>query len=513
MQEEAFHWLKSRSAGVFVHPTSLPNDFGIGTFGKEVKDLIHFMKEAGLSKWQMCPLNPPGYGNSPYSSYSAFAGNPMLIDTQQLVEAELLEAPEHAKLNELPHEQVDYETLYPLKSELLQKAFERFQKNKAKRVLDYPDYATFKKRHEQWLPSYATFMALKDRNDGKPWQEWDDPDLRNFEKALQKNTLMQGISEACESYQFSQYLFFSQWERVRAWAHEAGIEIVGDIPIFVSFDSADLWANKHYFQVNDQGNPSHVAGVPPDYFSETGQRWGNPLYDWEALEKEGFAWWMQRLKQTFELYDIVRLDHFRGFYNYWRIPAESDDAREGEWQPGPAYGFFEQIHKDLPGAKLIAEDLGDQMEEVFAFRKEIGLPGMAILQFAFGGDNTNPYLPANIEENTVVYTGTHDNNTTRGWFEHASYDERKHARDVLGSDGREIAYDFIRCAYRSKGNMTIIPMQDFMDMPDRARFNTPGLPTGNWRWRYPASELNRLLGPTTHYLSKLAESTGRSPDK
>lgn len=507
MKTPLFNWLTHRATGVLVHPTSLPGDYGVGTLGAEAHDLIEFMVEAGLSYWQLCPLNPTGVGDSPYSSFSAFAGNPYLIDTTQLVEAGLLEESDQDPLRDLPHDHTDYDSLFKIKWPILNKAYQSFFESKAKSVDEYGDYNKFVKANDYWLHPYAAYMACKHHFDEKIWSDWP-KEYRSYESAG-KTGIFDKLEAQINAYMFYQYIFYGQWSKLRTHANRRGVHVIGDIPIFVSFDSADIWANKSIFQVNAQGKPTHVAGVPPDYFSETGQLWGNPLYDWKTLKTDDYDWWMRRFEQNFALYDVVRLDHFRGFYDYWKIPAKANDAREGKWAKGPQMDFFKTLAERFENPKIIAEDLGDNMGEVFKFRDSTGLPGMAILQFAFGGDDGNPYLPHNIQENSVVYTGTHDNNTSRGWFEEAPQHAKEHAMRVCEGDGSEMAYDFIRTAYKSRGRLAIVPIQDFMDLPASARFNVPGTAFGNWKWRYQHHELDRLRGETTGYLRKITEENGR----
>ena len=508
MKTPLFDWLKNRATGVLVHPTCLPNDYGIGTLGKEVHDLIDFMAQAGLSYWQICPLNPTGFGDSPYSSFSAFAGNPYLIDTCQLVEAGLLEEADQEPLKALPREKVNFDALFECKWAILRKAFEAFKKSGVKSVADYGSYAQFEKDSDYWLDSYAGYMACKYHFDGKIWSDWDKK-YRTYESA-KKSGIFETLADDIAAWKFYQYIFYAQWAKIRAYANSQGVGVIGDIPIYVSFDSADIWANSSIFQVNAQGKPSHVAGVPPDYFSEDGQLWGNPLYDWKTLKADGYDWWMRRLEQNFAMFDIVRLDHFRAFYDYWKIPAKAETARTGKWTKGPGLDFFEALKKRVKEPKIIAEDLGDSMDEVFKFRDKVGLPGMKILQFAFSGDPIkNPYHPTNLEDNFVIYSGTHDNDTTRGWFEAAGEEERESAIEATSGNGSEIAYDLIRTAYKSSCRLAIIPIQDFMDLPTSARFNVPGTAQGNWSWRYQKPQIERLHPETTAYLKKITQENAR----
>lgn len=499
----SFDWLRERAAGVLLHPTSLPGPYGIGTLGDEARKLLDFMSEAGLAYWQVCPLGPTGFGDSPYQCFSAFAGNPYLIDLRPLKEAGLLTSDDLSALAELPEDHVEFGDLWKTKWPVLRTAYKRFKELGKDSVCGYDSFEAFKKEHADWLDAYAYFIALKDHHDGAIWTTWE-PKLRNYEKA-QSHKLKTELADKIEAQKFYQWLFAEQWKLIRAYANDKGIAVVGDMPIFVSLDSADIWTFPKIFKIKANGEPKAVAGVPPDYFSETGQLWGNPLYDWKVLEETGFDWWLKRFKLNFALFDVVRLDHFRGFYDYWQIPADAKDARSGKWMKGPQYAFFEAVKKSFPDAKIIAEDLGDKLDKVFKFRDELKLPGMAILQFAFDGTDKNPYHPKNLKPNTVIYPGTHDNNTTRGWYEEEASENQKHdVRTDLEIAGYEIAYDLIRSAYESPCRLAIVMMQDFMDLGTEARLNTPGTAMGNWQWRYTDTMLERLRPDTTSYLKNLA---------
>ncbi len=502
-----FNWLDHRAAGVLVHPTSLPGAFGVGGFDEAPNALFEFMAEAKIKYWQVCPLGPTGYGDSPYQCFSSFAGNPYLIDPAALVRAGLLTESELAPLRALETRRVDFGGLYQHKLPLLFAAHAKWRKD-PKRSLPYGDFGAFCQRHTSWLPSYGLFSALKDHHQGKPWSEWPVA-LRSLAEAL-KSPLPQEVRDRAEAYEFIQYLFFGQWAAVRERAAKHGISIIGDTPIFTALDSADVWAAPQLFQLDPKTHrPLAVAGVPPDYFSADGQLWGNPLYDWSAHAAEKYAWWLSRLRASFELCDVVRIDHFRGFESYWSVPANAPTARTGRWLPGPGIDFFDAVRAAMPQAKLIAEDLGLLTPETIALRDATGLPGMAVLQFAFGGGSDNLYLPHNQRANCVVYPGTHDNDTTLGWY--ASTDERArdHVRRYLRVGGQEAGWDFIRSSYQSVANLAVIALQDMMSLGAEARFNTPGKAQGNWTWRYTPDQMRRLREQSAPYLRDLAGLYGR----
>jgi 4-alpha-glucanotransferase len=495
-------WLNERASGALLHPLSLHGTPGCGVLGPAVREFLQFLREAEMTYWQVLPLGPTGYGDSPYQCFSAFAGNPYLIDIDPLVENGLLRGDELQPLQKLEEGKVDYSGLYRIKWPLLRLAWRRFKESGRAYLPNYGRFADFCEERKEWLEPYAAFMAAKDHFGGRFWGEWPE-ELRSYE-GFRKSPLFEKLENAREAHSFIQYVFFGQWNLVRKLANELGIQIIGDAPIFVSLDSADVWARPDLFLLNKKGLPEFVAGVPPDYFSLEGQLWGNPLYDWEAAEKEGYRWWIERLRANFEFYDVVRLDHFRGFYDYWAIPAEATSAKAGAWRMGPGIKLFEAVKEALPEARLIAEDLGEIGPEVRAFRDETGLPGMVILQFAFdgkGGDNL--YLPHNHVRNAVVYPGTHDNNTTIGWYEAASSEVTDHVRRYYRISGEDVAWDFIRSAYRSVANLAIIPMQDLMSLDGRSRMNTPGSALGNWSWRMTRENFHWQRGATP-YLRELA---------
>jgi 4-alpha-glucanotransferase len=474
-----FNWLDSRSAGVLLHPTCLPGGQGIGVLDREVVRFLDFLQEAGMRSWQICPLGPTGFGDSPYQCFSAFAGNPYLIDLQDLIDRGLLTSAEILPLGRLPRDRVDFGELHRIKVPLLLLAAERHRRAGEPKIGD-ETFAAFSARQGAWLEDYAAFR--EERGDGPR-----------------------------EAHRFLQYVFFAQWGRIRAAAARRGIDIIGDVPIFVSRDSADVRSHPDLFDLDPAtGRPRSVAGVPPDYFSADGQLWGNPLYRWERHAADGYAWWRDRLRAAFELCDIVRIDHFRGFDSYWAIPSGASSARTGTWLPGPGLDFFRAMRAAVPGARIIAEDLGELTPSVRRLLADTGLPGMAVLQFAFGGDAANAYLPHNLVANGVVYPGTHDNDTSLGWYGSAGEAARDHARRYLGVDGAEIGWDLIRAAYRAVSRLAIIPFQDILSLGSEARFNVPGTSEGNWRWRCRDEQFDVMLsGGTPAYLRNLGRLYGR----
>ena len=504
-----FSWLDQRAAGVLVHPTALPSPLGVGVFDDSVDPLLEFLAQAGMRYWQVCPLGPTGFGDSPYQCFSSFAGNPYLIDLFALVRAGLLTDAALAPVRGLGAEHVDFGALYERKWPLLFAAHAAWRRDPG-RPLPYGEFTAFRQENASWLRPYALFSSLKDHFQGRPWWEWpaDQRSLADAEKSpLHGNA---AVATRAEAYEFIQYLFFGQWAQVRRKAAKLDIQIIGDTPIFCALDSADVWAAPHLFQLDPKTRrPTAVAGVPPDYFSADGQLWGNPLYDWPAHAAEGYAWWLDRLRANFRLCDIVRIDHFRGFEAYWSVPAGSATARTGKWIPGPGLDFFRVVRTALPQAKLIAEDLGLLTPETIALREATGLPGMAVLQFAFGGGADNLYLPHNHRANTIVYPGTHDNDTTLGWYAAADEKTRDHVRRYLRIGGQEIGWDFVRVAYQSTANLAVIALQDLMSLGSAARFNTPGRSQGNWTWRYRPEQLGALRDHSAGYLRELAALYGR----
>jgi 4-alpha-glucanotransferase len=485
-----------RSAGILLHPSSLPGSYGIGDLGPAAYSWVDALAHAKQTWWQILPLGPTAYGDSPYQCFSAFAGNPYLVSPQYLVEDGLLDVKDLPS-GIFPADRVEFGPVIRQKNHLLSQAWEQFQKGRAPALR--PLFERFNQEESAWLEDYALYMALKDANQGKSWQDWPEPLKQRRAEALK--SARNDLAKPFGMHQFRQFLFFRQWQRLKAHANQRGIKIIGDIPIFVSWDSVDVWANPQLFVLNKDRRPKVVAGVPPDYFSATGQLWGNPLYDWAAMQKLGFAWWIARFKAALKVVDTVRLDHFRGFEAYWEIPAGSPNAIKGRWVKAPGQALLEALRTGLGGLPLIAEDLGVITPEVEAMRKQFDLPGMRILQFAFTDTAANRYLPHNFDANTVVYTGTHDNDTTLGWYRTATEKERDHLRRYLGRDGSDVTWDLIRTAWSSVGHYALAPLQDILNLGSEARMNFPGRPQGNWSWRYQAHQL------TPWILDRLAEIT------
>lgn len=490
-----------------MHPTAFPGEYGIGTLGREAREFLDFLSAAGIRYWQICPLGPTGFGDSPYQSFSAFAGNPYLIDMPELVEAGLVPEVDLNPLRTLPEDRVDFGEIYRIKRPILRLAYETWRRSPGLK-LPYGDFGSFKKTHAHWLEAYAYFQALKDHFDGQACLNWP-PACADFEAAL-KSPLHKQLANEIEAYRFYQYLFFGQWKKLRAHAAKCKIGIIGDLPIFVAPDSADLWAHPELFGLDTERRTlTALAGCPPDYFSADGQLWGNPLYDWDAMKRDDYAWWRSRLAANFDLFDVVRLDHFRGFDTYWSIPEGAKTAVKGEWLKGPGLDFFKSVARAFPKARIIAEDLGELAPSVHKLLDKTGLPGMAILQFAFGGEADNLYLPHNLAKNTILYPGTHDNDTTLGWYDSATTAVQDHVRRYFRIDGSEVAWDFIRTSYESVCSMVVIPLQDLLSLDSEARFNTPGQPAGNWSWRYDADQIKQLKQNSAPYLKELAELYGR----
>ncbi len=502
-----FNWLDHRATGVLCHPTSFPSAHGIGVFDDGAGRFLDFLHDAGFKYWQVCPLGPTGYGDSPYQCFSSFAGNPYLIDPTALVSAGLLPASALDGLRALDAQAVDFGALYQVKRPLLFAAHTAWI-NQARPSLPYGDFSRFQADNAHWLTSYALFSALKDHHEGRPWWEWP-ADTRSLASA-QKSALAQRVATRAEASAFIQYFFFGQWQALRTRASQLGISIIGDTPIFTALDSADVWASPHLFQLDKKTlRPTAVAGVPPDYFSADGQLWGNPLYNWAAHAADGYTWWLDRLRANFALCDVVRLDHFRGFDAYWAIPASAPTARTGSWQPGPGIDFFKNVRRAMPTVKLIAEDLGELSPSVVTLREATGLPGMAILQFAFGGDAKNLYLPHNQRANSVVYPGTHDNDTTLGWYATTDEQARDHVRRYFRVSGQDVGWDFVRSSFASVANLAVIPLQDLFSLGSSARINSPGTSQGNWTWRYRAEQLRALHDGSASYLRQLTALYGR----
>jgi 4-alpha-glucanotransferase len=506
-----FPWLQERSAGILLHPTALPGQFGIGNFGAPAHRFVNFLADCHVRYWQICPLGPTGYGDSPYQCFSAFAGNPYLVDLQPLLDRGLLKPEEVAPLRALPASYVDFGRLYHAFWPALRAAYDRF-KVAPGAYADLGDFSAFKETHHAWLYPYALFSALKQHFAGQPWLNWP-AEFRSY-RAAASRPLPDTVADALGAQEFYQFLFYTQWQALRDHAASKGISIIGDIPIFVALDSADVWAHPEIFQLDPAtGRPTRVAGVPPDYFSPLGQLWGNPLFDWDTLRADHYAWWLERFRANFDLYDIIRLDHFRGFDEYWSVPAADKDARNGTWQPGPGLPFFRALKEKIPDARIIAEDLGLITDSVIALREDTGLPGMAVLQFAFGSGSDNFYLPHNLQPNCVVYSGTHDNDTTVGWYRSASAKVQDEFRRYLRSSGDAPHWDLIHAAYKSVCRLAIIPLQDLFGLGGEARFNTPGQPSGNWQWRFIDQQLDFAWGAMSGDLRELADNSGRQPPR
>jgi 4-alpha-glucanotransferase len=475
--------LHRRRSGVLLHPTSLPSRYGIGDLGPAAFSFLDYLAAARQTLWQVLPLGPTGYGDSPYSSPSAFAGNPLLIAPEPLVDQGLLTDDELSELSELPADHVDFARLAALKRNVLEAAFV----NGRDRLRD--PLEAFRAAHADWLDDFVLFAALKDELES-PWTDWD-AELRSREPSA-LSAARQRLGDRIDFHAFCQFLFFEQWQSLRVRAAELGIDIIGDIPVFVAHDSADVWAHQHLFKLDPTGQPRVVAGVPPDYFSATGQLWGNPLYDWQAIAEERFAWWIARFRHLLEEVDIVRIDHFRGFQAAWEVPYGEATAVNGQWVAGPGTAVFNAIAEAI-GAEsppVVAEDLGLITDEVRALLRATGFPGMKVLQFAFGDDSHNPYLPHNyVDPNCLVYTGTHDNDTTHGWFSALSDAERDAVCRYVGTDGAHIAQDLTRLALASVARTAVFPLQDILDLGSEARINTPGAPEGNWTWRVLREQL------------------------
>jgi len=470
-----------RSSGILFHPTSLPGKYGIGTLGKEAYAFIDFLKKSRQKLWQIFPLGPTGYGDSPYQSFSSFAGNPYLIDFDLLIEAHLLSEEDLRDVffgdNE---EYIDYGAIYNQKYPLLRKAYENFKSSDNHEMRE--NFEHFKRENASWLNDYSLYISLKNHFNGLPWNEWVH-DIKNREHGAMEHYKNE-LADDIEYHNFIQFLFFKQWGDVKRYANENGIKIIGDIPIFVAADSSDAWANPEIFLFDEERKPVKVAGVPPDYFSATGQLWGNPLYNWQKLKETNYSWWVERVRANLSTCDIIRIDHFRGFEAYWAVPYGDDTAINGQWEPGPGIDLFNAIKSQLGELPIIAEDLGLMTQGVIDLREATGFPGMKILGFAFDSGEENDYLPHTYTKNCVVYTGTHDNDTLIGWFQKAKEEDRQFARDYLNSrSDDEIHWDAIRGAWSSVASMAISPVQDFLGLGSEARINTPGVAAGNWQWR------------------------------
>ncbi len=501
-----------RASGILLHPTCLPSRYGIGDLGQSAYEFVDFLHRCGQKLWQVLPLGPTGYEHSPYTmNFSAFAGNPLLISLEQLAQENLLSqeelTPPAENADDNPN-RVNFDVVIPHKTKILRLAYERFQQS----LSEKPDseYEQFCQEQSAWLDDYVLFMAVLETNGGKAWSEWESAIARREPSALKATA--EKFKDAISYHKFLQFKFFQQWSKLRAYANDKNIKIVGDISIYVCHNSADVWANPEIFQLDPQTlEPAYIAGVPPDYFSATGQLWGNPVYDWDKLQQTNFAWWIERFRATLLYVDIVRIDHFRGFEAYWRVRAGEETAINGEWVKAPGVEFFETLGTTLGSLPVMAEDLGIITPEVEELRDRFDFPGMRILQFAFGGGSDNAYLPHHYVKNCVVYPGTHDNETTIGWWETATAQEKQMVAKYLGSASpeeiKEINWAFIRMALASVADLAIIPLQDIFGLGKNGRMNDPSVNAGNWRWRYSSSQ--ELKPELSHRLLEMTQLYSR----
>ncbi len=488
-----------RASGVLLHPTSLPGQHGSGDLGREAYNFVDWLVAGGQRLWQILPLAGIGPGNSPYMSNSAFAGNVLLIDLHELHAQGWLSADALVPVAGLTADKIDFSVMYPFRMERLALAAAQFAAAGTDAQRD--DYARFLADHKNWIEDYALFMALCEDLGWRDWCEWAPGLAKRDPRALADATARH--AERIAFWKFCQWRFYRQWAALKAYANGKRVEIIGDTPIFIAYLSAEVWANQHLFELDAKGRPTVVACVPPDFFSATGQRWGNPLYRWAAHTKDGYAWWVERIRRTFELVDIVRIDHFRGFAGYWEIPASEPTAQKGRWVPGPGEPLFKAITKALGPMPIIAEDLGVITPDVDALRKKFGFPGMRILQFAFAGDASDRFLPHNHEPDTVIYTGTHDNDTTAGWWATATEHERHLARGYLATDGHDMPWTLIRAAMSSVADTAVHPMQDVLALPTDCRMNYPGQESGWWGWRFAWSQVQPWHSGRLAELSRL----------
>lgn len=489
-----------RKQGILLPISAIPSDYGIGTLGRESYRFVDFLKMAGQKLWQILPLGPTGYGASPYQSFSTFAGNPYFIDLEKLIEDGLLTKEECDSFDFGQDTQyIDYEKMYLAKFAVLRIAYERAVSFGIFKSSEYQEFVSI---NSFWLEDYALYMAIKNANEGKCFTDWDE-DIRLRKKEALENCRRE-FSFEIGFYSFQQYLFATQWKALKDYANEAGIEIVGDIPIYVAFDSADTWAKPELFLLDENGTPIGVAGCPPDAFATTGQLWGNPLYDWEYHQKTGYEWWIERIAHCYRLYDVVRIDHFRGFDEYWFVPYGDETAEGGHWEKGPGYELFAAMKEKLGDKKVIAEDLGFLTDSVMELVKKTGYPGMKILQFAFDSGENNIYLPHNYEKNCVVYTGTHDNETTAGWIQTRSPYEKEFLKQYLDeSEDSRLVWAMIRLAVSSVADTAMIPMQDYLELGNEARINTPSTLGDNWKWRMDKGALTEELAEKIFQITRL----------
>lgn len=491
--------MKKRQSGVLMHISSLPGKYGIGSFGQSAYDFVDFLVRTKQRYWQILPLGTTSYGDSPYQSFSAFAGNTYFIDFDILIEEGLLNEADvkGADFGDDPRK-VDYAKIFDARRPIMGKAVARFLK-----ADDLSDYESFVEQNAAWLEVFAEYMAIKEHFDNLAWTEWPDEAIRRRE-AASLASYREKLADKLTYHRVTQYLFFKQWLRLKAYANEHHIEIVGDMPIYVAADSADVWAQPHFFKTDAVGKPTCVAGCPPDEFSETGQLWGNPIYDWEAMDKDGYAWWIERLRESFKIYDIVRIDHFRGFESYWEVPAGSETSASGKWVKGPDYKLFAAVKEALGDLNIIAEDLGFMTDEVIELRERTGFPGMKILQFAFNPDDESIDSPHLAPNNSVMYTGTHDNNTVLGWYKDEIDDATRQymAQYTNRKEYETVPHAMLRTIFASVSFMAIATMQDLLELDSAARMNYPSTIGGNWTWRMTAEELNPIVEGELYSLTK-----------
>jgi 4-alpha-glucanotransferase len=492
--------VNQRASGILLHPTSLPGTYGIGTLGKAAFNFIDFLAKAKQQFWQILPLGPTGYGDSPYQCYSAHAGNHDLIDLDLLVRNHLLTPEELAAMPHFQDGPIDYDLVQKARLPLLYKAFKMFTSHASD--LDKLAYRNFLKSHAAWLNDYALFRAIKEDSGNKPWYTWE-KELKTRNQGALKNAEIR-LAEQIDFHKFLQFIFLKQWMSVKEYAKKNKVRIIGDIPLYISMDCSDAWANPHEFEFDQDLMPIKVGGVPPDYFSKTGQLWGNPLFRWDVMKTNNYKWWMDRIRTSLMLYDVIRIDHFRGFAAYWAVPYGEKTAINGTWVPGPGKEFFNALKNEFGDLPIIAEDLGVMTPDVENLRDSFGLPGMKILEFAFDSSEANDYIPYNYTRNCIVYTGTHDNDTVVGWFRQASEADRRQVLDYIGNEVNDIHWSFVRLAWSSVANTAIVPMQDLLGLDSDARMNLPGTIGGNWKWRaketdFPADFANALAAMTSLY--------------
>ncbi|MFQ5741364.1 MAG: 4-alpha-glucanotransferase [Acidobacteriota bacterium] len=507
-----------RSSGILLHPTSLPGGFGVGDLGTEAYRFADFLLQAGQRIWQVLPLGPTGFGDSPYQSFSAFAGNPLLVSLEKLVDEGLLSRTDLESAPAFSEKEVDYGGVIDFKLPLLNRAYQNFKVSAGS--ADWDEFQAFCSQNHFWLEDYSLYRAIDDEQGGVEWTRWEVSISRRQGEAVRQ--WREKLVDSVQMRKFWQLLFFKQWHSLKKYCNDKGLSIMGDVPIFVAHDSAEVWAHRELFQLDAEGQPLAVAGVPPDYFSATGQLWGNPLYRWDVLAESGYEWWIERFRLVFSMVDLIRVDHFRGFEAYWEVPAAETTAVHGRWVKGPGTALFEAVRRDLGILPIIAENLGWITPEVEELRRRFGFPGMGVLQFAFGTDpQASDFIPHNHSRDLVIYTGTHDNDTTVGWWAGGGNgdstrtaqqieEERAFARRYLDTDGRQIHWDFIRSVMSSVAMIAMIPLQDVLGLGSEARMNLPGRAGGNWRWRFTSNQLNQEMSSRLRELSWLY---GRTSEK